>query len=99
MAEQAPFSGVGDTETVSASGTTAAFTLGSESDQVLITVAAGETAFFVFNNSATTATIATAQFHLQGPATQVFTKARTHVNGAVIASGATAVYITPGNGS
>lgn len=93
------FMGAADTETVSASTTTAPFTLGYESNDVLITVDADVVAFFVFSDTAApTATVAAATHHM-GKGTAVFSKPRGQRYGAVIlASGAANVYITPGNG-
>lgn len=93
-----PFSGAADTETVSASTSSAQFTLGAETDQVLITVDADVTAFIKFGPTAQTATIATANCHM-GKGTAVFSKPAGHVNGAVILDSGTAnVYVTPGLG-
>ena len=94
------FHGVSDTETVSASTNSAAFTLGQESDEVLITVSADIQAFFVFSKTAApTATIATASHHC-GKGTYSFSKPKTHKYGAVIlASGTANVYVTPGSGN
>jgi hypothetical protein len=93
------FAGCADTETVDASSTTAAFTLGFESNDVLITVDSDVTAFFVFGSSAQTATIAGATHHM-GKGTATFSKPRGHKYGAVIlASGTAKIYLTPGNGA
>lgn len=92
------FSGCGDTETVNATSSSVQFTLGYESNDVLITVDSDVVAFFVFDDSAATATIATATHHM-GKGTAVFSKPRGYTHGAVIlASGTAKVYITPGNG-
>lgn len=93
------FAGKGDTETVDASTTTAAFTLGFESNDVLITVDSDVIAFFVFSPTATpTATVAGASHHMS-KGTAVFSKPRGHKYGAVIlASGTAKVYLTPGDG-
>lgn len=92
------FMGSADTETVSATTSSVGFTLGYESNDVLITVDSDVIAFFVFGTSAPTATIATATHHM-GKGTAVFSKPRGHTYGAVIlASGTANVYVTPGNG-
>ena len=93
------FAGCADTETVDASTTTAAFTLGFESNDVLVSVDSDVLAFFVFGSSAQTATIAGATHHC-GKGTSTFSKPRGHKYGAVIlASGTAKVYLTPGNGA
>ena len=93
------FAGRGDTETVEASTTSAAFTLGFESNDVLITCDSDVIAFFVFGTSAQTAEIATATHHM-GKGTAVFSKPRGHLYGAVIlATGAAKIYVTPGDGA
>lgn len=93
------FMGAGDTETVSASTTSAAFTLGYASNDVLITVDSDVVAFFVWSSTASpTATIATATHHM-GKGTAVFSKPRDFRYGAVIlATGTANIYITPGDG-
>ena len=93
------FAGCADTETVNATSSSVAFTLGFESNDVLITVDSDVVAFFVWSASATpTATIAAATHHMcKGTAT--FSKPRGSKYGAVIlASGTASVYLTPGNG-
>jgi hypothetical protein len=93
------FAGCADTETVNATSSSTAFTLGYNSNDVLVTVSADVIAFFVFSNTANpTATIATATHHC-GKGTTTFSKPSNHKYGAVIlASGTANVYLTPGNG-
>jgi len=93
------FAGCNDTETVNATSSSVAFTLGFTSNDVLITVSSDVTAFFVFSSTANpTATIATASHHC-GKGTTTFSKPSGHKYGAVIlASGTANVYLTPGNG-
>lgn len=92
------FAGRADTETINATSSSVAFTLGHESDNVLITVDSDVVAFFTFGTSAQTATIAAATHHM-GKGTATFSKPKSHKYGAVIlASGTANVYVTPGDG-
>ena len=98
FAEKPPFSGVADTETVSASTSSAGFSLGADTPQVLFTVSDDVEAFITCSSSAPTATIASAKFHMQ-KGTRVFSKPHTHTACAVIlASGTATLYATPGFG-
>lgn len=91
-----PFQGVQDTETVSASTSSAAFTLGAQTPHVLLHVDADVEAFFKCGTSAQTATVASASFHM-GKGSQIMVKPNNYTVCAVIlASGTANVYATPG---
>lgn len=93
-----PFSGANDTESVSATTSSVPFTLGFNSNQVLVTVDSDVTAFIKCGETAQTATIATASFHM-GKGTRTFTKPYPAKSCAVIlATGTATIYVTPGSG-
>jgi len=89
----------GDTETISASTTSAAATIAVTEGENLLVSNAGAVAVFV--TTATSAAVATAAHTPVLPGRQiVLTRPTTHASVAVLASSLTAtVYVTPGYGS